>query len=184
MRFLASALLALALVGPALAQPRNTPPNADPHHPATADEARDANPGMTGMMGMMSRMDCPMMGGHPEGVLAFLKTELHITKAQTAAWEGFAAAYRHSNAARPQKPKMGGGMTGSGPGGQMMGDETKASTPFPDRMSSHMQMMEGRLAAMKTMQSALRPLYAALSAQQKETADRLLPMFTMMGGMM
>lgn len=180
MKVLTSALFVLALVGPALAQPGSTPSAVDPHHPATAEEARDANPGMMGMMSGM--MDCPMMGGHTEGVLAFLETELKITPAQTAAWDAFATAYRDFAASRPQMPKKGGGMKGPGAGGQMMGGQDAAS--FPDRMGTRMQMMEGRLAAMKKLQGAVRPLYAALNAEQKKIADRLLPMFTMMGGMM
>jgi hypothetical protein len=136
------------------------------------------------MMGMMSGMSCPMMGGYTEGVLAFLKTELHITRAQTAAWEAFATAYRESSGSRPQMPMAGDGMVESGPGSQLMGDSAKAKTPFPDRMSSHMQMMQKRLAAMKKIHNAVVPLYAALSAEQKKTADGLLPMVTMMGAMM
>lgn len=182
MKVLTSALFVLALVGPALAQPGSTPGTVDPHHPATAQDAPSASPGMIGMMGMMSGMDCPMMGGHTEGVLAFLRTELHITKAQTAAWDGFAAAYRHAAASLPQMPRVEGAM--KGPGAGMMGDDAKATTPFPDRLSAHMQKMGERLAAMRTMRNALGPLYAAFSAEQKKTADRLLPMFTMMGGMM
>lgn len=181
MKVLTSALFVLALVGPALAQPSTAPSSTDPHHPATAEEALPPSPGT---MGMMQGMRCPMMGGHTEGVLAFLRTELHITKAQTAAWDGFAAAYRHAAASIPQMPKMEGAMKGPGPGAGMMGDDAKATTPFPDRMSAHMQKMGERLAAMRTMRSALGPLYAALSTEQKKTADGLLPMFTMMGGMM
>lgn len=187
MRLLASALLAAALAAPAVAQP--APAGTDPHHPAATEPAPAEAPGAMGMMGMMSGMECPMMGGHTEGVLAFLKTELKITQAQSAAWEAFAKAYRDFVASQPHKSKMGGGMMEGGkknvgPGGPMMGGKGPAAMPFPERLSARTQMMEGRVAAQKKLEAAVRPLYAALSPEQKQSADRLLPMFTMMGGMM
>ncbi|MEQ1863950.1 MAG: Spy/CpxP family protein refolding chaperone [Micropepsaceae bacterium] len=189
MRILRFALVILAaFVGPALAQPgKMAKGGPDPHHPAAVEQARGAGPGM---MGMMSGMDCPMMGGHTEGVLAFLKTELKITQAQSGVWEAFAAAYRDFAASRTQMSKMGGdmmgssGMTGPGQGGVMARAREAATEPYLDRLTSRMQMMEGRLAAMKKLQVGSRPLYTALSAEQKKAADGLLPMLTMMGGMM
>jgi hypothetical protein len=112
----------------------------------------DDHAGMSMMRGM-----CPMgMGQHIEGTLAFLKTELKITPAQNAAWEAFATAYRGTKGHGGSMPMMPGGM-----------------------MALHAKMMEEHLAQMKKMQAPLNQLYAALSADQKRTADELLPMFMM-----
>lgn len=182
MRFLFPAIAAIAMTGAAYAQP-------DPHHPPATADVQAAGPGMMGMMQMMS--GCPM-AGRTEGSLAFLKTELKITPAQSAAWDAFAAAYKAFAASRQQMmTKMsdqmmgsGGMMGGPGMAGPMTGGRGAQTKPYPDRMSTHMQMMEGRLAAMKKLQEAARPLYTTLSPEQKKTADQILPMFTMMGGMM
>lgn len=171
MRIVLPLLLALALASPALAEPPT-----DPHHPST--EAA-APPGPPGMMGMMQGMKCPM-AGHPEGALAFLKTELSITPSQAQTWEAFATAYR--DVAASHAPMMGGGMMGGG----MMGGEGKggmAAKPFPDRMAMHTKMMERHLQAAKKLQAAVQPLYAALNAKQKKTADEVLPMIAMMAVM-
>lgn len=167
MRIVLPLLLALALASPALAEPPT-----DPHHPST--EAAAAPPGPQGMMGMMQGMKCPM-AGHAEGTLAFLKTELNITPAQAQTWDAFATAYR--DVAASHAPMMGGGMMGSeGKGGM-------AAKPFPDRMAMHTKMMERHLQAAKKLQAAVQPLYAALNAKQKKTADEVLPMIAMMAVM-
>lgn len=172
MRIVLPLVLALALASPALAKPP-----ADPHHPST--KATATPPGSQGMMGMMQGMKCPM-AGHTEGTLAFLKTELNITPAQREAWEAFAGAYR--DIAASQGSMMGEGMMGGG----MMGGDGKGgmmAKPFPDRMAMHTQMMERHLAAAKKIQAAVEPLYAALDAKQRKTADEILPMITMMAVM-
>lgn len=168
MRIVLPLVLALALASPALAEPPT-----DPHHPSTKTAAAPAGP--PGMMGMMQgMMKCPM-AGHTEGTLAFLKTELNITPAQSKTWETFASAYR--DIAASQGSMMGEGMMGGDGKGAMM------AKPFPDRMAMHTQMMERHLAAAKKIQAAVQPLYAALDAKQKKTADKILPMITMMAAM-
>lgn len=136
------------------------------------------------MMGMMMG-HCAMMQ-RTEGVLAFLKTELKVTGAQAKAWDGFAAAYRSEAASGshrhgPTKGKQHGakgpgakGMMGSG---VMMGG---ASGPFPEAMAKHIKMMEDRLSDAKKLRDATKPLYDTLSAEQRKTADELLPHFVMM----
>lgn len=154
MKTLACAALLVTLAAPALAGP--------PGHqgPMMGDDHG---------MGMMRGM-CPMgMGQHTEGALAFLKTELKITPAQNAAWEAFAAAYRQAKGHGGQMPMMPGGMMAGGKGMQ----------PLPDRMAQHGKMMEDHLAQMKKMQGPVTQLYAALNAEQKRTADELMPMFVM-----
>jgi hypothetical protein len=128
-----------------------------------------------------------MMMGHcammrrSEGALAFLKTELAVTPAQSKVWDAFAAAYRSEAATKPQGMMKGGGakMKGGGGmmGGGMMGGPAK---PFPEAMAQHTQMMENHLASAKRLTDAARPLYDALSAEQRKSADELLPHFIMM----
>jgi LTXXQ motif family protein len=170
----ASVVLMLALVaGPALAQ------QPDQHHPPGAPSAA-AGRGMPGgmmpgaggmpMMDMMRMMmgedgmsGMPMMAamaGHVEGRLAFLKTELKITDAQLPLWNAVADAIR-ANAK---------GMGGMAEG--MMGSAQGAT--LPDKLSSREKMMTARLEALRKLKAAVDPLYAALSDEQKKTADELI----------
>jgi hypothetical protein len=171
----ASLVLMLALVaGPALAQQQDH----DQHHPAGAPPA-SAAPGMPGgmmsgaggmpMMNMMRMMmgedgmsGMPMMAamaGHVEGRLAFLKTELKITDAQLPLWNAVADAIR-ANA--KDMGAMGEGMMGS-----------MQTATVPDKLAAREKMLTARLEALRKLKAAVDPLYAALSDQQKKTADEL-----------
>jgi len=164
-------ILMLALItGTALAQQ----PQHDEHHPPAPPAA--AGPGMPGgmagagdmpMMGMMRMMmgrdGMSMMGAmarHVEGRLAFLKTELKITDAQLPLWNAVADAMR-ANA------KTMGDMAG----GMMGGSETAT---LPDKLAMRDKMMTAHLEALRKFKAAVDPLYAALSDEQKKTADELL----------
>jgi hypothetical protein len=166
-----SLVLMLALIaGPALAQQ----PQHDEHHPPAPGAA--AGPGMPGgmagagdmpMMGMMRMMmgrdGMSMMGAmarHVEGRLAFLKTELKITDAQLSLWNAVADAMR-ANA--KSMGDMGGGMMG--------GSQTAT---LPDKLAMREKMMTAHLEALRKFKAAVDPLYAALSDEQKKTADELL----------
>jgi len=164
-------VLMLALIaGTALAQQ----PQHDEHHPPAPPAA--AGPGMPGgmpgagdmsMMGMMRMMmgrdGMSMMGAmarHVEGRLAFLKTELKITDAQLPLWNAVADAIR-ANA------KTMGDMAG----GMMGGSDTAT---LPDKLAVREKMMSAHLEALRKFKAVVDPLYAALSDEQKETADELL----------
>ena len=164
-------VLMLALIaGSALAQQ----PQHDEHHPPAPPAA--AGPGMPGgmagagdmpMMGMMRMMmgrdGMSMMGAmarHVEGRLAFLKTELKITDAQLSLWNAVADAMR-ANA------KTMGDMAG----GMMGGSQTAT---LPDKLAMREKMMTAHLEALRKFKAAVDPLYAALSEEQKKTADELL----------
>jgi len=164
-------VLMLALIaGTALAQQ----PQHDEHHPPAPPAA--AGPGMPGgmagagdipMMGMMRMMmgrdGMSMMGAmarHVEGRLAFLKTELKITDAQLPLWNALADAMR-ANA------KTMGDMAG----GMMRGSQTAT---LPDKLAMREKMMTAHLEALRKFKAAVDPLYAALSDEQKKTADELL----------
>ena len=127
-------------------------------------------PGMMRMMG-----DCPMMGmmmgadtsTFTEGRIAFLKAELAITDAQKAAWETYAAALKKN-------------LQGMQAMRQTMLKVMEAKTPAV-RLDAHIAAMDGRLASLKELKPALAAVYAALSDDQKKTADQIL---TGMGCMM
>jgi hypothetical protein len=162
------------MAAPALAQQ----PEHEQHHPPPAAAAPNAGmPGgamagaggmpMMGMMRMMMGQDgmsgMPMMAGmagHVEGRLAFLKTELKITDAQLPLWNAVADAIR-ANAK---------GMSAMSEG--MMGSSQTAT--LPEKLALREKMMTAHLEALRRLKAAIDPLYAALSDEQKKTADELL----------
>ena len=101
-----------------------------------------------GMMGAMAR--------HVEGRLAFLKTELKITDAQLPLWNAV------TDAMRANAKTM----------GAMMGSSKPAT--LPDKLAMREKMMTAHLEALRKFKAAADPLYAALSDEQKKTADELL----------
>lgn len=141
--------------------------------------------GMPGMMGDMGRMMDMMHRhmatqhamrafGHIEGQLAFYRTELRITDAQQAQWSAFADAVR--SAAGTLKQAVAKAMQESGP------------VPVPEQIERRTALLTAQLEAMRTVQAAARPLYAALSDEQKRAADTLMAEHLrgmgMRGGMM
>jgi hypothetical protein len=163
----------------------------DQQHPGTTPPALAATPaptmpmgstpGASGGMSMMGGM--PMMGmmqmmmgqndmaGHVEGRIAFLKTELKITEAQSPQWNQFAEALR-ANARRMTETR-----------GMMSQDGAAMSAPV--RLDHMETMMTDMLESVRTTKAALTPLYAVLTDEQKKLADDLIrgPM-GMMGPMM
>ncbi len=113
-----------------------------------------------GMMGMMAG-NAAVMADHVEGRLAYLKTELKITEAQTAQWSKFADAMRATA----------GLMTG------MYQTMMQGSLPdtLPARLDLHQTMLSSHLEALKDLRAALDPLYASFSDEQKKLADQLMP---------
>jgi hypothetical protein len=177
-------LLVGLLATPALAQQQDAHPK---HHPGGA--AAMPGRGMPGggsmpdagampMMRMMMQMmgqdgmgGMPMMAamaGHVEGRLAFLKAELKITDAQLPLWNTFAEAVRDN--AKAMGEMMQGGMMGA-----------SQSAKLPDKLATREKMMTAHLEALRKLTTAVDPLYAALSDEQKKTADEI--MLTPMGMM-
>ena len=172
---LASLALIVALAAvPAIAADE---PQKDPHHPAaSAPAAAPAAPtpggmgsgmmggGMMGgnmpmmemMSGMMGQGGMRKMAEHVEGWIAFLKTELKITDAQLALWNPVAEAMR-ANAKT----------------GMSMMDGMGSGT-LPDRLAAREKMMAAHLDALRKFKSAVDPLYATLTDDQKKTADEEL----------
>jgi hypothetical protein len=125
-------------------------------------------PGMMGSGAMGSWMMgsgsadamCSAMGSHIDGRLAYIKAELKVTDTQEPLWTAYAAA------ARDNANAMAGRCT------TMMG-KRDAQLSLPDRLDRNEQLMAAQLDAMRAMNKALKPLYAALSDTQKKTADQL-----------
>lgn len=54
-----------------------------------------------------------------------------------------------------------------------MGQRGSSTASLPDRLDQHEQLMAAQLEAVRAMNKALKPLYAALGDGQKKTADDL-----------
>jgi len=141
---------------------------------AIAQQQGSGNSGMMGpgMMGpgMMSRgmmgwagpqAMCNAMTSHIEGRLAFIKAELKITEAQEALWKAYAAAARDNGNAMATHCST------------MMDQRGTSSVPLPERLDQHEQLMAAQLDTIRSMNKALKPLYAALDDGQRKVADEL-----------
>lgn len=165
----------------------------DAHHSGQGTHSPEAAPGnqdLSGMMDMMANM-MKMMGAdgaqmspggmnmtdHTAGRIAFLRAELQISDAQSKVWDAFADAMQ----------KIGSQVKEAD-----MSMTEKVSTPqFLARLESQEQILTARLEGVRAMKAAFAPLYDALSAEQRKTADDLLanhmglmPLGMMQGGMM
>ena len=146
---------------------------AEPHQPAGSAMMpgcmmSEAEEGMPMMRMMMGQHDMPMMAKHIEGHLAFLKTELKITDAQLPLWNVFAQAMRDDASTMQAMPHP-------------MMEMNKAAT-LTDKLRARETRLSARLDALRRLKVAVDPLYAALTADQKKTADEIMlgPMGMMM----
>lgn len=96
---------------------------------------------------------------HIEGRIAYLKAELKITEAQTAPWNAYAESLR-SNA--DAMKTMHASMT-----------KEPMATNLPDRLAAEKKMATSHLAAVDKMEAASKPLYAALSEEQRKMIDQM-----------
>ncbi len=174
MRCLVAAAVCFAFIaGSAMA---DTAPDMGGH--AMAAEPGEMDEGMMGggMMGGGRGPGhvCHIVGSghHMAGTLAFLKTELKITAAQSSAWERFADAFSSMGPSRGAAM-----MHGKGGMGGRKGMEKQSA--LPERMDRHERMMEERLGGMKKMHGVIRELYGKLGDEQKRMADELIPAFMM-----
>jgi hypothetical protein len=186
-RLMLATVLMVAATGAALAQ---APAPAQPTPPATQPGVGGmpmmnmmGSIPMTNMMGMMQmmRMMGPGMAGidHVEGRIAFLRTELKITDAQTSAWNVFADALR-TNAKK----------LGEARGSMMAGAGQQQAPTMTERLDLQERWLLARLESTRTIKSAFTSLYGTLSDDQKKTANELLAphmgmgMMSMMSGQM
>ncbi|MFZ2102378.1 MAG: Spy/CpxP family protein refolding chaperone [Oricola sp.] len=125
----------------------------------------------------------PMMGFGPDarvdridGRLAFLKTELKITDAQSAAWDEMAETIKTT--AEAHNGLMQSMM-------EQMGDDDYDKMPLPERLDLRESHMGAQLEQLKELKAAVGKLYAVLDDEQKRAADEIvLPTMGMgpMGG--
>jgi LTXXQ motif family protein len=117
--------------------------------------------GHEGMMGP-GMMMCHM-GGHVEGRLAYLKTELKITEAQMPQWNAFADAFRASGQKMAQQCAM-----------MKVHSGAMMSADLPERLNMMEQHMTMHLDSLRAIKAAMLPLYAVLSDEQKKTANEVM----------
>jgi hypothetical protein len=137
-----------------------------------------------GPMMMQGRWGGHMMGGdwsdtmieRVDGRLAYIKTELKITGAQTPQWEAFAAAVRAgAEAHNALMQSMHEAFT----------DRDFDHMTLPERLTFQQTHLEARLEQVKATKDAADKLYTVLSEDQKKVADDIvLPMTGMGPGMM
>ena len=130
----------------------------------------------SGMGAMMRKMTCGF-AEHVDGRLAYLKAELKLTDAQQSAWTAFNDAYRAAAQTAQQKC--------AALDAQASGDHAKHHGVI-----GHLTMMErhmtDHLEIVRALKSAIEPLFAALTEEQKKAAEQTLSsvMGVGMGGMM
>ena len=148
-------------------------PAAEPQAPAGGQPETMMGPGMMGHSDWAPWMMGP--GGHhgmmmapgmiqafAEGKLAFLKSLLGITEAQSGPWNAFADVVRAQakSLAESQQKRM----PASG----------QPELSLPQWVDLHLETMEEHLAAMKKIKPALDALYQALTPEQRQKADQLI----------
>ena len=122
---------------------------------------------MMGMMGQRSaETGCAGMSmatiDHVEGRIAFLRTELKITDAQTSSWNAFADALR-ANAKGLAEVRA-----------SMVPQQGAAPQSLVDRLTLQEKWLAARLEGTRAIKSALTNLVGTLSDEQKKMADELL----------
>jgi LTXXQ motif family protein len=130
--------------------------------PGTCSMMGGMGQGMMMGWGMMNPAMMGMMMGGPaaQGRLAYMKAELGITDAQTAAWESYASAV---NARVTSMQGMHVGMM-----------QTMQTGTAITRMDAHIKAMQSMLDSMQALKPATEALYAVLTDEQKQKADLLL----------
>lgn len=145
-------------------------PEHEPRHPGPAATAPampempmrplsgDSRMPMPSMMQMM--MGQNGMSGHVEGRIAFLEAELKITDAQQPLWKAVADAMRSNAKEMAELPNH-----------SVM---TRSGNTLPDKLATQEKMLAAHLDGLRKLRSAVAPLYAAFSPDQKKTADQLM----------
>jgi LTXXQ motif family protein len=117
---------------------------------------------MCGMRGKRGGSVCGRMTAHVDGRLAFLKTELKITPEQESVWNDYAAAVKDNAKTIGERCTA------------MMAQGDDKTPGLPERLDAQEQFMTARLDALRAVAKALKPLYAALSDEQKQLADQFI----------
>jgi len=112
-----------------------------------------------------ARADAPASSQRPshiEGRIAFLQAELHITADQMPLWNAVADVLRQNDQAMRSA------------WGDMRHDGDDEDVTALDRLTKMQKMAELRAQHLDKLLTAVKPLYAALSDDQKKNADELL----------
>jgi len=102
----------------------------------------------------------PGMFRHTEGILAFYKAELRITDAQAAPWNTFADAVR----AHVKKLQEAMQRTAA----------QRATATAPEQLDQRVALLTAQLDASKAIATAGKALYAALTPEQRKSADSFM----------
>lgn len=162
---------------PAPAAPSPAAPPQRGRRAAPGSAAAPSQPGMMGggdmgqMMRMMQGMMAMRQGGMApgamrafdriEGQLAYFRTELRVTDTQSPQWNAFADAVRvQSQTLRQAYTRA---MQAAG-----------QPTPAPAQLQLRVALLRAQLDATQAVAAAAAPFYAALSDEQKRTADELM----------
>jgi hypothetical protein len=103
------------------------------------------------------------MNEHVDGQLGYIQAELKISEAQIPQWNVFAGAFRADKEKQARLCAM-----------AQEQARSMATAPLPDSMGMMADRLTARLESMRTMQAAIAPLYASLSAEQKKKADEIM----------
>lgn len=163
---LAAAALASVIAGTAMAQ---GPMMGERGWGMWNEDGRGPGMGRGGPFGRWWGRGSDWMLERVEGRLAFLKTELKITEAQTPAWTEFTQAVRSAAKQRNERMKA------------VFSGEQKAKT-LPERVEAQEQFMTAHLEEVKQIKASVRNLYAVLSDEQKKEADEMVIPMVGMGG--
>ena len=107
----------------------------------------------------------PLPGAMIEAHLAFVKTALKVTDAQTAAWNVVADVLREQ--AKRHDAEI---------AARRKAHETATEPPdLPTILQDRQHMAVQEADDLSKLLAALKPFYGMLSAEQKETADHLFP---------
>ena len=145
----------------------------EPQAPARGQPGSMMRPGMMGhgdwapwMMGSgrhHGMMMAPgMIQAFAEGKLAFLKSLLGITEAQSGPWNAFAEVVRAQAKSLAESQQ------------KRMPASVQPELSLPQWVDLHLETMEEHLAAMKKIKPALDALYQALTPEQRQKADQLI----------
>ena len=104
-----------------------------------------------------------MPGEFIDGRIAFLKAQLKITPAQEAQWQKVEAAMRENAKARDQAVTA-----------MRQAHQDRGAMNAVERLELRGQMTKARAENNDRFLAAFKPLYASLSPEQQQMADRLI----------
>jgi protein CpxP len=124
-----------------------------------------APPPGPGMMADRPRMVCDNLDALLAAGLAFARTKLALADSQIPAWNKFSATAREAvepiRQACAALPRA--------------GVQPTAPPPLPERLDRAERFGSAGVEALRRLRPAVTELYAALTPEQKEIADRLAP---------